>query len=224
MCFARGSVCIQQGARDEADAVAAATAAQGTRHLHRGLHSHRPRPNQINIPPGVHSPDEGHNGTTDQSGVVTDTDQDSDNKSASICTALHAALPRYDSLISKLLNSGAWWYQYCQRTYPVGCVPAESLVEFAQRMYFCNNPARLAMLVIVYARSSDNNGELYSLVDRLVLSDLAYLNTLDGGECIIYLAEAYSAIGELKKAWLLWRKGVSVIQIMVRAASGLVQN
>lgn len=192
--------------------------------MHRGLYSQQPLQNQINIPPGVHSPDEAHNGTNDQSGVVTDTDQDSDSKSASICMALHSALPRYDSLISTLLNNGTWWYHYCQRTYPVGCVPAESLVEFAQRMYSGSNPARLGMLVIVYARGSDNNGDLYSLVDRLVLSDLTYLNTLDGGECIIYLAEAYSAVGQLKKAWLLWRKGVSVIQLMVRAGSGLAQN
>ncbi|KAI9765752.1 MAG: hypothetical protein M1840_007186 [Geoglossum simile] len=116
--------------------------------------------------------------------------------------------------MSTLSTNGAWWNSFRHKTHAISQVPVEALVAFAARSYTSNNPAELGILVAAYARSSNQNHHLYATVDSLVISDSAYSATIEGMECLILLAKSYIDIGQPRRAWLMYRRGMAIAQLM----------
>jgi hypothetical protein len=135
-----------------------------------------------------------------------------------VCETLRAVLPTYDSLVATLTKNGAWWSSFRQKTNALSTTSFETLAGFAARTYTSDNPAKLGMLVTAYARCVDRpeqSHNLYATVARLVISDFAYSATMDGLECLILLAKTYIDIGQPRRAWFMWRKGMGIAQLMV---------
>jgi hypothetical protein len=125
-------------------------------------------------------------------------------------------LPSYDTILSTLSKQGAWWNSFRQKVQTISqAVPIEDLSAFAARVYTSGNPAEIGTLAIAYARSSTDKDHLYALIDRIVVSDLTYGATLEGMECLVLLAKTYTDIGQPKKAWFLWKRGMAMAQLMV---------
>jgi hypothetical protein len=139
------------------------------------------------------------------------------SKAESVCASLRSMLPRYDILVSILSQKGAWWSSFRQKTDAIVSAPAASLTDFAARSYTSNNPAELGILTAAYARSmGKEQHHLYAVIDSLIVSDFTYAATLEGMECLILLAKSYTDIGQPRRAWFVWRKGIAVAQLMVR--------
>ncbi|PCG94114.1 Hypothetical protein PENO1_061180 [Penicillium occitanis (nom. inval.)] len=76
-------------------------------------------------------------------------------------------------------------------------------------------PAEVGALAIAYARSlSQGFHPLMETVENLVLSDISYVATTDGMMCLILLGKTYTDIGHPRRAWLVWRRGITVTQLM----------
>jgi hypothetical protein len=73
----------------------------------------------------------------------------------------------------------------------------------------------LAILAGAYARSSSDGYHLFALIDSLVISDPDYLSTVEGLQCLILLAKAYTDIGQPRKAWMMWQKGMVIAKLKV---------
>lgn len=135
----------------------------------------------------------------------------------SVCTRLRSVLPNYDTLISTLSQKGAWWSSFRQKTDAIASCPAEPLTDFAAQSYTSKDPAELGILTAAYARSmGSGHHHIFALVDSLVTSDFTYVSTLEGLECLILLAKSYTDIGQPRRAWFMWRKGIAIAQLMVR--------
>jgi hypothetical protein len=132
---------------------------------------------------------------------------------------LRSALPAYDIILSILETKGAWWSSFRHKTHAISQAPIEALVAFARRSYSSNNPAELGVLMTAYARSSKQNEHLYAIVDSLVISDTAYLATIDGMDCLLLLAKSYTDIGQPRRAWYMYRRGIAIAQLMVQVIS-----
>ncbi|KAI9854171.1 MAG: hypothetical protein M1813_001341 [Trichoglossum hirsutum] len=140
----------------------------------------------------------------------------SERKAKYVCETLRSALPDYDTVMSTLSKNGAWWSSFRHKTHAISQTPVEALAAFAARSYISGNPAQLGILVAAYARSSIQNYHLYAIVDSLVISDSAYSATMEGMECLILLAKSYIDIGQPRRAWLMYRRGMAIAQLMVR--------
>ncbi|KAH0542442.1 hypothetical protein FGG08_003197 [Glutinoglossum americanum] len=137
----------------------------------------------------------------------------SEQKTKYVCETLRSALPVYDTIMSTLSKNGAWWSSFRYKTHAISQTPVEALAAFAARSYTSSNPAELGILVAAYARSSNQN-HLYAIVDSLVISDSAYLATTEGMECLILLAKSYTDIGQPRRAWFMYRRGMAIAQLM----------
>jgi hypothetical protein len=135
---------------------------------------------------------------------------------------LRSALPVYDTILSTLVTKGAWWSSFRHKTHAISQAPVEALVAFARRSYNSYNPAELGILVAAYARSSNQNEHLYAIVDSLVISDTAYLATIDGMDCLLLLAKPYTEIGQPRRAWYMYRRGIAIAQLMVQIISHIL--
>lgn len=119
-------------------------------------------------------------------------------------------------MMSVLSQNGAWWASFRHKTSAIIYQsPIVELAEFAARTYTSSNPAELGMLVTAYARSAGDADHLYELVDTLVISEFAFLATTEGQECLVLLAKSYIDIGQPRRAWLMWRRGMDIAQLMV---------
>lgn len=56
---------------------------------------------------------------------------------------------------------------------------------------------------------------MFGLVDNLVISDMTVVTSLDGMECLVLLAKTYTDIGQPRRAWLMWRRGLAFAQLLV---------
>ncbi|KAI9781855.1 MAG: hypothetical protein M1839_005647 [Geoglossum umbratile] len=140
--------------------------------------------------------------------------QPPEQKAKCVCEALRSALPGYDAVMSTLSKNGAWWSSFRHKTHAISQAPVEALATFAARSYTSNNPAELGILVAAYARSSTQNYHLYAIVDNLVISDSTYSATIEGMECLILLAKSYVDIGQPRRAWFMYRRGMAMAQLM----------
>jgi len=141
-------------------------------------------------------------------------------KAKAVCGTLRAALPNYDKVMSTFFQHGAWWDSFHQKINVISQSDSEidmkSLPAFCQQKYTSNNPAELGILVTAYARSVMDRVDLYDLVDRLIVSDFAHAASTEGMECLVLLAKSYTDIGQPRRAWFTWRRGMAIAQIMVR--------
>ena len=137
-------------------------------------------------------------------------------RKAYICQTLRAELPGYDSITAALARNGSWWDSFRQKTRAISqAEAAEPLLLFAAHAYTSKNPAELAMLAVAYGRSLGKNHALLSLVDKFIMADSTFVATLEGMDCLVLLAKTYTDIGQPRRAWLMWRHGLAVAQLMV---------
>ena len=139
-----------------------------------------------------------------------------DPKAKAVCEALRAAMPGYDAIMATLIAKGGWWKSFRQKLQAVSSMPNERLPDFAAFAYTSQNPAVLAILTMAYARSAQDGHDIYALVDTLVISDFAYAATKEGMECLVLLAKSYNDMGQPRRSWLTYRKGITIGQLMVR--------
>ncbi|KAM5355050.1 hypothetical protein ACJ41O_001696 [Fusarium nematophilum] len=136
-------------------------------------------------------------------------------RKAKVCGTIRSALPKYDDITVTLIKNGAWWDSFRQKTRAISqAEPVEPLLSFAAHAYTSTSPAELAILAVAYARSLGRSHQLFSLVDSLIISDFSLAASLDGMECLILLAKTYTDIGQPRRAWFTWRKGLSIAQMM----------
>ena len=145
--------------------------------------------------------------------AISQRSQHLERKDKDVCEILRSALPRYDTMMSALSNNRFWWNSFRCKT---SQTPIEPLPTFATRSYASDSPARLGILAVAYARSSNENYHLYALVDSLIISNSAYSATIEGVECLVLLAKAYSDIGQPRRSWFMYRRGLAIAQLMVQ--------
>lgn len=132
-----------------------------------------------------------------------------------ICNALRAALPQYEDLTEQLSVNGMWWDFWHQKTFGANRT-AETLVQFADRVYMRESPVELAFLVSAFGRHNGARALQYlTIVDQLVIANDRLMGTLEGLTLIIFHAKGYLDIGQPRRAFLCNRRALSLAQIMV---------
>lgn len=129
-------------------------------------------------------------------------------------------LPPYDQL-TKLLNSNSEWWQTWRRKCSGTSGSEQSLPQFAAHALTAGNIGAIGTVVLsVGICSSDESSDVdkyIEAVDRWVLSDDEYAATLEGIECLILKSKWYADVGQPRRAWIAYRKGLMYAQLMVHS-------
>jgi hypothetical protein len=132
--------------------------------------------------------------------------------------ALIAMLPAYDQL-TKILNSNSEWWQTWRRKCSGTSGPEQTLAQFAAQAITSGNIGAIGTVVLavgICSSAEDNDVERYiEAVDRWVLSDDEYAASLEGMECLILKSKWFADIGQPRRAWICYRKGLMYAQLMV---------
>ncbi|CAH0023121.1 unnamed protein product [Clonostachys rhizophaga] len=144
------------------------------------------------------------------------------DRGESICETLRAGLPSYDSIMKVALAHKGWWVRIHIAVRGIYDDTIESLPDFVRRVYTSDHPSELGKMAIAFAFTSDVDGSsIYTLVDRLVVSDMALMSTVEGLECLILLAILYADEGQPRRSWMIYRRGVVVAQLTDLYQAGL---
>jgi len=134
----------------------------------------------------------------------------------SICETLRAELPSYDSIMKVAMAHKGWWIRIHRAVRGMYDDTIESFPDFVRRAYTSDRPLELGKMAIAFAFASDVDGShIYALVDRLLVSDMAYMSTVEGLECLIFLAILYADEGQPRRSWIIFRRGVMVAHLTV---------
>ena len=131
--------------------------------------------------------------------------------------ALLAMLPPYEQL-NKILNSNGEWWQTWRRKCSGTSSSDETLPQFASRALASGNIGSIGTVVLSVGICSDDEKEVeryIEAIDRWVLADDEYAATLEGMECLILKSKWYADVGQPRRAWLSYRKGLMYTQLMV---------
>ncbi|KAF1929664.1 uncharacterized protein M421DRAFT_60016 [Didymella exigua CBS 183.55] len=131
--------------------------------------------------------------------------------------ALIAMLPAYDQLTNILTSNSEWW-QTWRRKCSGTSGPEQTLAQFAAQAITNSNIGAIGTVVLAVGicSSADNNDvERYTeAVDRWVLSDDEYAASLEGMECLILKSKWFADIGQPRRSWVCYRKGLMYAQLM----------
>ena len=134
--------------------------------------------------------------------------------------ALVAMLPSYDQL-TKILNSNSEWWQTWRRKCSGTSGAEETLAQFAAKALTSSNIGAIGTVVLavgICSSAEDNDVERYiEAVDRWVLSDDEYAASLEGMECLILKSKWFADVGQPRRAWICYRKGLMYAELMVRS-------
>ena len=76
--------------------------------------------------------------------------------------------------------------------------------------------ATVVLSVGICSSENDDDVERYiEAVDRWFLSDDEYAASLEGLECLILKSKWYADVGQPRRAWIAYRKGLMYAQLMV---------
>ncbi len=132
--------------------------------------------------------------------------------------ALIAVLPPYDQLI-KILNSNSDWWQTWRRKCSGTSGPVQTLPQFAAQALNAGNIGAIGTVVlsvgICLSEDTSDVDRYFEAVDRWVLSDDEYAASLEGMECLILKSKWYADVGQPRRAWIAYRKGLMYAQLMV---------
>lgn len=132
--------------------------------------------------------------------------------------ALIAMLPPYDQL-NKILNNNSEWWQTWRRKCSGTSGPEQSLPQFAANALTTGHVGALGTVVLsVGICTSDESSDVdryIEAVDRWVLADDEYAASLEGIECLILKSKWYADVGQPRRAWIAYRKGLMYAQLMV---------
>ena len=128
--------------------------------------------------------------------------------------ALMSILPSYAKLLSILKSNHHAWAVF-QRKCP-GTRGNATIEEFTTRVMAKGTPCELGLLVLLMGASKEGDllDQCIALVDRWILSDDEYIGTLEGLECAILMGKIYADIGQARKSWLCFRRGLTFAQLM----------
>jgi hypothetical protein len=128
--------------------------------------------------------------------------------------ALLAVFPSYDKLLAILNSQGHMWAVF-QRKCP-GTREAASIEQFATRVLNQGSPCEVGMLVLLFGACTEGDllDQCLALVDRWIISDDDYMGTLEGLECAILQGKIYADIGQARRSWLAFRRGLTLAQLM----------
>lgn len=131
--------------------------------------------------------------------------------------ALIAMLPPYEQL-TRLLNNNSDWWQTWRRKCSGTSGPDQTLSQFALKALANGNIGALGTVVlsvgICSADDTDDVERYIEAVDRWVLSDDEYAASLEGMECLILKSKWYADVGQPRRAWIAYRKGLMYAQLM----------
>ncbi|KAL1595794.1 hypothetical protein SLS60_009483 [Paraconiothyrium brasiliense] len=130
--------------------------------------------------------------------------------------ALLAMLPSYEKL-NKILTSNSEWWQTWRRKCSGTSASDETLPQFASKALASGNIGAMGTVVLAVGICSDDEREVeryIEMVDRWVLGDDEFAATLEGMECLILKAKWYADVGQPRRAWLAYRKGLMYTQLM----------
>ncbi|ORY11218.1 hypothetical protein BCR34DRAFT_484560 [Clohesyomyces aquaticus] len=127
---------------------------------------------------------------------------------------LLAVLPPYDQL-NKILNSNSEWWATWRRKCS-GTSGELTLPQFTAKALAEGNIGAIGTVVLSVGICSDEDSadRYIEAVDRYLLSDDEYAATLEGMECLILKAKWYADVGQPRRAWLAYRKGLMYTQLM----------
>ncbi|KAF2474574.1 uncharacterized protein BDR25DRAFT_331997 [Lindgomyces ingoldianus] len=127
---------------------------------------------------------------------------------------LLAVLPPYDQL-TRILNTNSEWWETWRRKCS-GTSGEHTLPQFAAKALAEGNIGAIATVVLSVGICSDENdvGRYIEAVDQYMLADDEYAATLEGMECLILKAKWYADVGQPRRAWLAYRKGLMYTQLM----------
>ncbi|KAF2854654.1 hypothetical protein T440DRAFT_464791 [Plenodomus tracheiphilus IPT5] len=131
--------------------------------------------------------------------------------------ALIAMLPPYDQL-TRLLNGNSDWWQTWRRKCSGTSGTEQTLPQFAAQALSTGNVGAIGTVVlsvgICSSEDSDDVDRYIEAVDRWVLSDDEYAASLEGMECLILKSKWYADVGQPRRAWIAYRKGLMYAQLM----------
>ena len=131
--------------------------------------------------------------------------------------ALMALLPPRDQL-TKLLSTNSEWWQTWQRKCSGTSGPEHTLPEFAAHALSTGNIGAIGTVVLSVGICSDDEAGMdnyIETVDRWVLSDDEYAASLEGMECLVLKSKWFADVGQPRRAWIAYRKGLMYAQLMV---------
>ncbi|KAH8892898.1 hypothetical protein GQ53DRAFT_764006 [Thozetella sp. PMI_491] len=136
--------------------------------------------------------------------------------------AKDSRLPSYDYIMKVALAHKGWWVRIHRAVRGIYDDTIESFPDFVRRAYTSDRPSELGKMAIAFAFASDVDGShIYTLVDRLIVSDMAYMSTVEGLECLILLAILYADEGQPRRSWMIYRRGVAVAHLTDLYQAGL---
>ncbi|TKA44522.1 hypothetical protein B0A49_12462, partial [Cryomyces minteri] len=142
--------------------------------------------------------------------------QQANPKNARICRELLSLLPTREALFKIIERTGGWW-AFMRQQYPGICGDDADITfqHFYARAARQGSPAVIGCLLLCMAMSSHEHADVYlQHVDALVTSDDAYAGTLDGIVCMILQGKCYGNMGQPRKSWLVFRRGIMFAQLM----------
>lgn len=131
--------------------------------------------------------------------------------------ALIAVLPPFDQLSKILHNNSDWWDVWrrkCMRMYGT----EQSLSQFAAQALATGNVGEIATVVLsvgISLQDTDQVSRYFETVDRWFLCDDEYAASLEGLECFVMKSKWYADVGQPRRAWIAYRKGLMYAQLMV---------
>jgi hypothetical protein len=132
--------------------------------------------------------------------------------------ALIALLPPYDQL-NKILATNSDWWQTWRRKCSGTSGPTQTLPQFAAHALTTGNIGAIGTVVLAVGICTSDESidvETYvETVDRWMLSDDEYAASLEGIECLILKAKWFADVGQPRRAWIAYRKGLMYAQLMV---------
>jgi hypothetical protein len=128
--------------------------------------------------------------------------------------ALMAVLPPYNKLLIALQGNHHAWAVF-QRKCP-GTRGNATIEEFSYRVVHHGSPCEVGLLVNLYGSCTEGDllDQCLALVDKWIISDDEYMGTLEGLECVILQGKIYSDIGQARRSWLAFRRGLTFAQLM----------
>lgn len=139
-------------------------------------------------------------------------------KTERVKQALLAMLPPYDQL-SRILNSNSEWWLTWRRKCSGTSSPDQSLAQFAMHAITSSNIGAIGTVLLAVgictADDDDDVDRYIEGVDRWVLSDDEYAASLEGMECLLLKSKWFADVGQPRRAWICYRKGLMYAQLMV---------
>jgi alkanesulfonate monooxygenase SsuD/methylene tetrahydromethanopterin reductase-like flavin-dependent oxidoreductase (luciferase family) len=130
---------------------------------------------------------------------------------------LLATLPPLDQVQRIFASNGDWWHTW-RRKCSGTSDPEQTLADFASRALADGNIGAIGTVVLsvgICCADEDDVEKYIEAVDRYVLCDDEYAATLEGMECLILKSKWYADVGQPRRAWISYRKGLMYAQLMV---------